>query len=98
MRRSNIRILNVAEETGSSSPSSVSKLLKEALKMDKDVLVDRSLRTTQPKRPDGKPRAIIIKTVSRSPAGPGKPVPCSITEPPSSCSPTTQCRLGEISV
>lgn len=61
MRRSNVRILNVAEETGSSSPSSVSKLLKGALKMDKDVLVDRSHRTTQPKRPDGKPRAIIAK-------------------------------------
>lgn len=61
MRRSNIRILNVAEETGSSSPASVSKLIKEALKMDKDVLIDRSHRTLQPKRPDGKPRAIIAK-------------------------------------
>ena len=44
MRRSNIRILNVAEETGSSSPTFVSKLIKDILKMDKDVLIDRSQR------------------------------------------------------
>lgn len=62
MRRSNIRILNVAEETGSSSPASVSKLIKEILKMDKDVLIDRSHRALQRRRSDGKPRAIIAKT------------------------------------
>jgi len=61
MRRSNIGILNVAEETGSSSPSSVSKLIKETLKMDKEVLIDRSHRTLQPKRSDGKPRGMIAK-------------------------------------
>lgn len=61
MRRSNIRILNVAEETGSSSPAAVSKLIKVALKMDKDVLIDRSHRTHQPKRSDGKPRAYYCK-------------------------------------
>lgn len=61
MRRSNVRILNVAEDPDSSSPASVSKLIKEALKMDKEVLVDRSHRTLQPMRPDGKPRAIIAK-------------------------------------
>jgi hypothetical protein len=44
MRRSNIRIMGVAENLGSSSTSSVSKLLKEALNLDKDVLVDRSHR------------------------------------------------------
>jgi len=61
MRRSNIRILNVAEEDGSSTPSSVSRLIKKVLKMDKDVLIDRSHRTLQAKRMDGKPRAIIAK-------------------------------------
>ncbi len=61
MRRSNIRILNVAEEAGSCSPASVSKLIRETLKMDKEVLIDRSHRTPQPKRSDGKPRAIIAK-------------------------------------
>ncbi len=61
MRRSNIRILNVAEEAGSCSPASVSKLIKKTLKMDKEVLTDRSHRTPQPKRSDGKPRAIIAK-------------------------------------
>lgn len=60
-KRSNIRILNMAEEPGSSSPNSVGKLLKEALKMDKDVLVDRSHRALQTKRADGKPHAIIAK-------------------------------------
>ena len=61
MRRSNIRILNVAEGQGSSSPAAVSKLLKEALRMDKEVLVDRSHRGLQPQRPGGKPRAIVAK-------------------------------------
>ncbi|KAI2645987.1 LINE-1 retrotransposable element ORF1 protein [Labeo rohita] len=61
MRRSNIRILNVAEESGSCTPTSVSKLLKDTLKMNKEVLIDRSHRTLQAKRADGKPRAIIAK-------------------------------------
>uniref|UniRef100_A0AAR2JRM7 L1 transposable element RRM domain-containing protein n=1 Tax=Pygocentrus nattereri TaxID=42514 RepID=A0AAR2JRM7_PYGNA len=61
MRRSNIRLLNVAEVDGSSTPTSVSKLIKEVLKMDKDVLIDRSHRTLQVKRADGKPRAIVAK-------------------------------------
>ncbi|KAL0151130.1 hypothetical protein M9458_053643 [Cirrhinus mrigala] len=60
MRR-NIRILNVAEESGSCTPTSVSKLLKDTLKMDKEVLIERSHRTLQAKRADGKPRAIIAK-------------------------------------
>lgn len=42
MRRSNICILNVVVEPGSNSPASVSKLVKEALKMDEEVLIDRS--------------------------------------------------------
>lgn len=60
MRRSNIRIVNVPEES-SSAPVSVSRLLRDALKMDKDVLIDRSHRTLQGRRADGKPRAIIAK-------------------------------------
>lgn len=61
MRRSNIRILNVAEDPGACTPASVSKLLKDTLKMDKDILIDRSHRTLQAKRADGKPRAIVAK-------------------------------------
>lgn len=61
MRRCNVRILGVAETNGSSSTSSVSKLLREALQLDKDVLVDRAHRTLAPRRSDGKPRAIIAK-------------------------------------
>ncbi|KAL0149542.1 hypothetical protein M9458_055069, partial [Cirrhinus mrigala] len=61
MRRSNIRILNVAEGPGSSSPDSVSKLLKEVLGMDREVLVDRSHRGLQPRQPGGKPRGIVAK-------------------------------------
>ncbi|KAJ8396740.1 hypothetical protein AAFF_G00015780 [Aldrovandia affinis] len=61
MRRSNIRILNVAEGPGSASPTAVSKLLREAVHLDKDLVIDRSHRSLQPKHPSGKPRAIIAK-------------------------------------
>lgn len=61
MRRCNVRILGIPEEPNSSSTASVSKLLKETLGMDKDVLVDRSHRSLGPKRQDGKPRAIVAK-------------------------------------
>lgn len=61
MRRANIRILNVPEESGACTPTNVSKLLKDTLKMEKDVLIDRSHRALQAKRADGKPRAIIAK-------------------------------------
>ena len=61
MRRCNIRILGVAETDGSSSTVSVSRLLREALQLDKDVLVDRSHRSLAPRRPDGKPRPIVAK-------------------------------------
>ncbi|KAI4886249.1 hypothetical protein NFI96_009875 [Prochilodus magdalenae] len=61
MRRCNIRILGVAETRGSGSTASVTKLLREVLQLDKDVLVDRSHRSTAPKRSDGKPRPIIAK-------------------------------------
>ena len=38
--------------------------------MDKDVLVDRSHRTTQPMRPDGKPNreAALLSRLRRDPA------------------------------
>lgn len=61
MRRSNIRILNVPETPGSSTPAAVSKLLKEVLKLDKDVLIDRSQRGLQARRTDGKPRVIVAR-------------------------------------
>lgn len=56
MRRCNIRILGVAETDGSSSTVSVSRLLRETLQLEKDVLVDRSHKSLAPRRSDGKPR------------------------------------------
>lgn len=61
MRRSNIRILNVPETPGSSTPTDVSKLLREVLKIDKEVLIDRSHRGLQPRSQDGKPCVIVAK-------------------------------------
>ncbi len=61
MRMSNIRIRNVAEGPGSSSPDSVSKLLKEVLGMDREVLVDRSHRGLQPRQPSAKLKVIVAK-------------------------------------
>lgn len=61
MRRCNIRIVGVAEGPGSASTQSVSKLLSEALKLDKEVLVDRSHRSLRPLIPGGKPRVIVAK-------------------------------------
>lgn len=60
-RRSNIRILNVPKTPGSSTPTAVSKLLREALKMDKDVLIDQSHRGLQPRSQEGEPRVIVAK-------------------------------------
>ena len=61
MRRSNIRILNIPETPGSSSPVAVAKLLKDVLNTEKDILIDRSHRGLQAKKPDGKPRVIVAK-------------------------------------
>lgn len=61
MRRSNIRILNFPETPGSSTPTAVSKLLREVLKIDKEVLIDRSHRSLQRRSQDGKPRVIVAK-------------------------------------
>ena len=59
MRRSNLRILNVPEEHDS-SPSAVTKMLKEIFNVDRNILIDRSHRTPQLQR-GGKPRPIIAK-------------------------------------
>lgn len=61
MRRSNIRTLNVPETPGSSTPAAVSKLLKEVLNMDKDVLIDRLHRGLQARKPHSKPCVIVPK-------------------------------------
>lgn len=61
MRRCNIRILGVPESPDSSTTTAVTRLLREILKMDKNVLIDRSHRSPVPRRPGGKPRAIIAK-------------------------------------
>lgn len=61
LRRCNIHILGVAEEPGASCPASVSKLLKEVLHLEKDVLIDRSHRGLTPRKPNGKPRVVIAK-------------------------------------
>lgn len=61
MRRCNVRIVGVAEEPGSCSTDSVSKLLKEVLRLDKDILVDRSHRGLAPRKPNGKPWVIVAK-------------------------------------
>lgn len=62
MRRCNVRIAGVPEETGSSSTIAVSKLLKEVLNLEKDILIDRSHRGQTPKKPNGKPWVIATRT------------------------------------
>ena len=61
MRRGNIRIVGVDEQPESSSPAAVSRLLKEVLRMDRDVKVDRSHRGLIQWRPGDRPRVIIAK-------------------------------------
>lgn len=61
IRRSNILIINVPKILGSNTPIDVSKLLREALKMDKDFLVDWSQRGLQRRSQDGKPQIIVAK-------------------------------------
>ncbi|KAI4901813.1 hypothetical protein NFI96_008255 [Prochilodus magdalenae] len=61
MRRGNIRIVGVDEQPESSSPAAVSRLLKEALRMDRDVKVDRSHRCLIQWKPGDRPRVIIAK-------------------------------------
>uniref|UniRef100_A0A3B4CHS6 L1 transposable element RRM domain-containing protein n=1 Tax=Pygocentrus nattereri TaxID=42514 RepID=A0A3B4CHS6_PYGNA len=61
MRRGNIRIAGIDERPNSASPNEVSKMIKEVLKMDRDVKVDRSHRTSTSKKPRDSPRVIIAK-------------------------------------
>ena len=60
-RRCNIRIISVPETPDSSTAASVSKLLTEVLQLDKEPLIDRAHRSLGPKKPGGKPRAIVAK-------------------------------------
>lgn len=61
MWRCNIRIVGVAEELGSASVESVSKLLSEVLKMDKVILVDCLHHSLRPLTPGEKPPVIVAK-------------------------------------
>ena len=61
MRRGNIRITGVTEEPGSSSPTAVSKVLKEVLHQDREVLIQCSHRSLTQRRPGDKPHVIIAK-------------------------------------
>uniref|UniRef100_A0A3P9KMM2 L1 transposable element RRM domain-containing protein n=1 Tax=Oryzias latipes TaxID=8090 RepID=A0A3P9KMM2_ORYLA len=62
MRRCNIRIVGVAERPESSSPDEVSKMLRQALQLERDIRVDRSHRVPAPrKNGDERPRVIIAK-------------------------------------
>ncbi|KAK1893749.1 LINE-1 retrotransposable element ORF1 protein [Dissostichus eleginoides] len=61
MRRGNIRIVGVDEQPDSSSPEAISKLLKEALHLDRDIKIDRSHRSLMKWKPGDRPRVIIAK-------------------------------------
>lgn len=63
LRRGNIRIVGVEEQPDSASPKEVSKIIKEVLRMDRDVKIDRSHRAFAPKKPRDteRPRVIIAK-------------------------------------
>lgn len=99
-RRCNIRILGVPETPGSSSTTSVSKLLRDMLQLDKDVLIDRSHRSLAPRKPGGKPRVIVAKLFPRMFRGAEAGTrPCSTptqrgdwggSRKPGLCSPTSE--------
>ncbi|KAJ4938794.1 hypothetical protein JOQ06_028260 [Pogonophryne albipinna] len=59
-RRNNVRIVGVPEETTiTNTTATISTLLKEAFKLEKEPLLDRAHRTLQPKpRPGERPRTI----------------------------------------
>lgn len=59
-RRNNVRIIGIPESPGSCSTSEVSGLLKEAFKLDKAPLIDRSHRTFQAAPEEGKPPRTVI--------------------------------------
>lgn len=62
-RRNNIRLVGIPEDFSiSSTATAISSLLKEALKLEKEPLVDRAHRTLQPKpKPGERPRAIVAR-------------------------------------
>lgn len=68
MRRSNIRIVGVPELQGSSTPETISSLLKEVFQLDKDIRVDRSHRSLIQRKTGDKPRAIIARLNSEGDA------------------------------
>ncbi|KAK7891490.1 hypothetical protein WMY93_023453 [Mugilogobius chulae] len=68
MRRGNIRIVGVAEIQGSSTPETISSLLKEVFRLDREVRVERSHRSLTQWRPGDAPRAIIAKLNSEGDA------------------------------
>ena len=61
MRRGNIRIVGIDEQPDSSTPEAISKLLKEALYLDRDIKIDRSHRSLMKWKPGDRPRVIIAK-------------------------------------
>ena len=63
MRRGNIRIVGVDEHPNSSTPESVSKMLKETLQLDREMKIDRSHRIRAPRGPkdQDRPHVIIAK-------------------------------------
>lgn len=61
MRRGNIWTTGFVEQLGSSSPTAVSKLLKEVFQMDKDVVVECLHCDLKQREPGDKPCVIIAK-------------------------------------
>ncbi|KAL7868203.1 hypothetical protein SRHO_G00095870 [Serrasalmus rhombeus] len=61
-RRNNLRLIGVPEGPSSCSTTAVAALLKEALGLEKEPLLDRSHRSLHPKpKPGERPRAIICR-------------------------------------
>lgn len=61
-RRNNIRIIGLSEEHGTVDAATVSILLKNALDLGKEPVVDRAHRSLQPKpKPGERPRPIIAR-------------------------------------
>ena len=62
-QRNNIRLVGIPEDfSTSSAATAISSLLKEALKLEKEPLVDCTHRTLQPKpKPGERPRPIVAR-------------------------------------
>lgn len=63
MRRGNIRIAGIEEQPNSSAPKAVAKILREVLKLDRDIKIDRSHRAPAARQQGDRerPRVIIAK-------------------------------------